>query len=157
MGTATGVPSTTEVITSVLHARPEVAGFLHEAHDQAWAAIDPVLAELTRLRIAMLLGAHTELAVRTPAAMQAGLDEATVEELSSWPVSPRFGERQRACLGFTEQWVIDVAALTDAQADAVAAHLGADGLAAYASAVLVLEQRQRLRLAWSQLFEGVGR
>lgn len=143
--------STAAVIDRVLVGRAggaDVAAELHAAHDAAWAACDPALLELTRLRIAMLLGNEAELAVRTPGS---GVDEATVAELSLWPTSPRFGERERACLTLVEQWLIDVAAVSDDQCEAVAAHLGPQGLADYASAILVLEQRQRLRLVWQRL------
>lgn len=143
--------STAAVIDRVLAGRPggaDVAAELHAAHDAAWAACDPALLELTRLRIAMLLGNEAELAVRTAGS---GVDEATVAELSLWPTSPRFGERERACLTLVEQWLIDVAAVSDDQCEAVAAHLGPQGLADYASAILVLEQRQRLRLVWQRL------
>ena len=63
------------------------------------------------------------------------------------------GLRERACLAFVEQWILDVASLDDDTARAVSDVLGDDGLAALASTVLVVEQRQRLRLAWSRLFE----
>lgn len=148
--------TTAAVIDRVLAGRAggaggaDVAAELHAAHDAAWAACDPALLELTRLRIAMLLGNEAELApaARTPGS---GVDEATVADLSLWPTSPRFGERERACLTLVEQWLIDVAAVSDDQCEAVAAHLGPQGLADYASAILVLEQRQRLRLVWQRL------
>lgn len=141
--------STDEVIARVLAAQPDVVADLVAAHAAVWATIDPPLAELTRLRIAMMLGNTAELAVRTPGC---GVDDATAAELSLWPTSPRFGERERACLTYLEQHLIDVANLSDAQAADVAAHLGDEGLVDYANAVLVLEQRQRLRLAWDRLF-----
>jgi hypothetical protein len=141
--------STDDVIARVLAARPDVAADLAAAHTAVWAAVDPALAELTRLRIAMLLGNGAELAARTPGT---GVDEATIAELSLWPTSPRYGERERACLTYLEQHLMDVANLSDEQAAAVADHLGPQGLADYANAVLVLEQRQRLRLAWDRLF-----
>lgn len=140
---------TDAVIVRVLASQPDVAADLVAAHAAVWATVDPVLAELTRLRIAMMLGNAAELAVRTPAS---GVDEATVAELSLWPTSPRFGARERACLTYLEQHLIDVANVSDEQAADVAGHLGDQGLADYANAVLVLEQRQRLCLAWNRLF-----
>ena len=137
------------VLDRVLADLPDVAADLDAAHRAAWDALDPALVELTRLRVAMMLGHAAELAARTPAS---GVDEATIAELSLWPTSPRFGERERACLTYLEQHLIDVANVTEAQTEAVAAHIGHDGLASYASVVLVLEQRQRLRLAWDRLF-----
>ena len=152
MGEAVAVVPTDVVIARVLADRPDVAEQLAAACDAAWAACDPTLLELVRLRVAMLLGCTAELAVRTPAAAAAGLDEATIADLASWPTSPRFDATARACLAFTEQWVIDVATLDDSLAFAVSEQLGPEGLANLASGLLVVEQRQRLRLAWEQLF-----
>lgn len=144
--------STSSVIERVLAAQPQVAAQLAAAYEQAWTAVDPVLLELVRLRVAMMLGCSAELAERTPAAVAAGLDEATIAELPAWPTSARFGARERACLAYVEQWLIDVASMTDEDAAAVCEVLGADGLAAFSAALLVIEQRQRLRLAWQQIF-----
>ena len=144
--------NTSTVIDRVLARQPSVAEHLAEAHRQTWQALDPILLELVRLRVAMLLGCEAELAERTPAAVDAGLDEAMVAALPSWPTSPLYGPRERACLAFVEQWVIDVASLSDDDAYAVSEILGPDGLATFAAALLVIEQRQRLRLAWQQLF-----
>ena len=149
------VVPTSDVIASVLAAHPAVVVQLDAADAAAWEAVDPVLLELCRLRIAMLLDSRSELAARTPAAVAAGLNEATVDELNLWPTSARFGPRERACLAFTEQFVIDVASLSDEQASAVGEQLGAQGLADFVSALLVVEQRQRLRLGWSRLLDGV--
>ncbi len=148
---ATAQVSTDEVIAEVLLDQPAVAEHLAEANDAAWAASDPVLLELCRLRVAMLLGCDAELRMRTGAARGAGLDETTIAELAQWSTSPRFGPRERACLAFTEHYVIDVATLDDDLARAVADQLGAEGLANFVSALLVVEQRQRLRLAWERL------
>jgi alkylhydroperoxidase family enzyme len=150
MGTGAITPEPTDaVLARVLTGAPDVAGDLDAALAAARAALDPALVELTRLRIAQMLGNAAELAARTPGS---GLDEATIAELSLWPTSPRFGERERACMTYLEQHLIDVASMSGEQTEAVAAHLGHDGLADYASVVLVLEQRQRLRLAWDRLF-----
>jgi alkylhydroperoxidase family enzyme len=151
MAHAGAVATTSAVIDRVLAGHPDVAGELAAAEAAAWEANDPVLLDLCRLRIAMLLGCEAELAVRTPLATAAGLDEATVAELASWPTSPRFDDRSRACLAFCEQFVIDVANLDDELAFAVAGELGQEGLANLVSGILVVEQRQRLRLAWDRL------
>jgi AhpD family alkylhydroperoxidase len=148
-------PAVAAVIAQVLQHHPDVIAELTAAHDAAWNAVDPVLLELCRLRVAMLLGCATELAVRTPAALAAGLDERTVAELASWPTSSRFDPRARACLAFTEQFVIDVASLDHDLTDAVTSHLGSAGLVDLAHALLVVEQRQRLALAWRQLLDPV--
>ncbi len=144
---------TSEVFTQVLVDLPDVAEHLGAAHDAAWTVVDPVLLELCRLRVAMLLGCAAESVARTPAALAGGLDEATIGELSSWPTSSRFGPRERACLAFCEQFVIDVASLDDHVAAAVSDELGVQGLVDFTNALLVIEQRQRLRLVWERVLD----
>jgi len=152
--TLTDDTSTDDVIGVVLRDHPRVAQTLAAAHAAAWEVVDPVLLELCRLRLAQLLGNRAELALRTPAAIRAGLDESTIQALRSWPTSTAFGPRERACLAFCEQSFLDVSGMSERETDAVAAELGVQGLVDFVSALLVIEQRQRLRLAWAQLFEG---
>jgi alkylhydroperoxidase family enzyme len=143
---------TADVLDAMLTRHADVRDALADAWVAAWTSVDPVLLELCRLRMAMLLDCADELAARTPAAVAAGLDEAMVAALAAWPYDARFGRRERACLAFTEQFVIDVAGLDDATAFAVRDELGEDGLADFVNALLVVEQRQRLRLTWARLF-----
>jgi len=142
---------TAEVIDTVLADHDDVRRALDDAWQAAWDRVDPVLLELCRLRIAMLLGCEAERDARTPAAVDAGLAEETVAVLARWPTSERFGPAARACLAFTEQFVIDVAGLDESTAAAVREHLGDEGLADFVSALLVVEQRQRLRLTWDRV------
>lgn len=135
-------------LDQVLAHLPEVRSRLADNNTAAWAATDPVLLELCRLRLAALLQCPDEQQERTPAAVAAGLSEDQVGALSQWPSSPLFDAKQRACLAFAEQFVIDVASLDDVTANAVAEHLGHDGLANFVNALLVVEQRLRLRLVW---------
>jgi alkylhydroperoxidase family enzyme len=144
---------TGDVLASVLAGHPDVGGSLDAAWTAAWETAEPVLLELCRLRIAMLLGCPDELDSRTAVAVAAGLEEASVESLAQWPTSPLFGARERACLAFAEQFVIDVAGLDDATAGAAREELGEQGLVDFVNALLVVEQRQRLRLVWRALFE----
>ncbi len=144
--------STSDVIERVLGDHPDVRQHLAEAWSAAWDAVDPVLLELCRLRVAMLLGCRPELEVRTPAAVAAGLDEGAVAVLADWPRAERFGPTERACLAFTEQFVIDVAGMDDRTVGSVRQQLGDQGLADFTSALLVIEQRQRLRQTWTRVF-----
>jgi alkylhydroperoxidase family enzyme len=148
MGSRPATLSTSEAIEAVLSDRPDVVSQLGAAHAAAWRAVEPRLLELCRLRIAMLLDCTSEAAARTAGI---GVDEATIAELASWPTSTRFDQRDRACLAFCEHYVIDVASLTDELAAGVTEHLGPQGLVDFVSALIVIEQRQRLRLAWSRL------
>jgi alkylhydroperoxidase family enzyme len=146
-----GSSETGELMASVLVDHPDVLRHLDDLHEAVWAAVDPVLLELCRLRIARLLGCVAEEDYRTPVALAAGLDEATIADLAAWPSSSRFGPRERACLAVCEQLVIDVAGMSDEVAVAAAEQVGPDAFRDFVTALLVLEQRQRLRLAWERL------
>ena len=101
----------------------------------------------------MLFGCPAELAWRTPAAVSAGLEEERIEALAHWPTSQRFGPRERACLAFAEQFVIDVAGLDDslrARSSSTSANRASP---TSPTALLVVEQRLHLRLTWQRLFE----
>jgi alkylhydroperoxidase family enzyme len=147
---------TAAVLDAALSDRPDVASHLADLERAAWSSVDPVVLELCRVRIAMLLGCADEAQARSGEAIARGLDETTLADLPKWPTSSRFGPRERACLAFCEQFVIDVAGMSDDLAFAVAEHLGPQGLADFTAALLVVEQRQRLRLAWERLLEPVG-
>jgi hypothetical protein len=95
----------------------------------------------------MLLGTKSELESQV-------LSPDEIAKLAQWPSATEFDAQDRAVLGFVEQWVIDVASIDDDLANSVVRHLGGDGFATFIHALLVIEQRQRLRLAWQQLFEG---
>ena len=148
------MPASTDddLFAVTLRDHPEVLHSLDALHSAAWATVDPVVLELCRLRIAMLLGCPAERASRTPAASDAGLDEDKIADLANWPSSPRFTDGERACLALCEQFVIDVAGIDDALAAAVSEQVGPQGLRDLLGALLVIEQRQRLRLAWERLF-----
>lgn len=147
--------STQAVLERVLgdgHAgRGDVLHEMTAAYTAAWTAASPRLLELCRVRIASMLGCDAELAARTP---DTGLHDDLVAAVAAWPTDPRFEPADRACLAFTEHYVIDVASLDDATVEAVRVHLGDAGLQDFVSALLVLEQRIRLRLAWDRLLGG---
>jgi alkylhydroperoxidase family enzyme len=142
-----------DITRSVLVGHEDVVEALDRTWEAAWSTptVDPRLLELCRLRIATLLGCEYELESRTRVAAVAGFDEALAKELAAWPTSPRFRPIERACLAFVEQFVIDVATLDDDLAEALRSHLGDQGVVDLTAAVLVIEQRQRLRLVWERL------
>jgi alkylhydroperoxidase family enzyme len=122
---------------------PVPFGALADVLTAAWDATDPVLLELCRLRMATLLAYPAEQVRRTERARNAGLDEAKVAELPSWPTSPRIDARERACLALAEQFVIDANGVTDEQVAEVTAHLGPGGCYAFVQALSVVETFQR--------------
>lgn len=127
---------------------PVVLERVAELDATLWArSFDARLMELVRLRIAQMLGADAELTRRTPEATDAGLDEATIAELSQWPVSARFDTRDRAVLGWAEQWLVDVTGITDDDAARLQQLLSERELAQMTMAVAVFEMLTRTRVA----------
>lgn len=122
---------TTERLHEVLGKRADVIESLDEADRAARAVVDPALLALCEKRVAQLLGHRS--------------DPIEVSALT---------DLEAACLAFTEQWVIDVASMTDEVVAPVAERLGDAGLMDFAHALLVVEQRLRLDLAWNRL--GLG-
>lgn len=147
---------TSAVIAERLSHAPDVAAALDAAWDAAWSSADPCILELCRLEIATILRNPVEFESRTPAAIAAGFDDRKVAALATWLHSPIITPVERACLAFTDAFVIDVASLPDDTAASVREHLGDAGLVDFSSALLVLEQRQRLALVWTSLFAGAS-
>jgi alkylhydroperoxidase family enzyme len=142
------VTGTAGIIDTVLAHLPDVVAALEATHRAAWAAVDPRMLELCRLRAAQLIGCAGEAMARTPGA---GLDPDLADHVAQWPTHSGFGEAERDVLAWCEQFVIDVASMTDDQVAAVARHAGDDGVVNLTNALLVIEQRQRLRVMWEHL------
>ena len=111
---------------------------LDDAYDAAWAVTDPDLLATCRDRIAMLLHHGSTVSA---------LDEERRDLLASWPASSQLSAIERAALEFTEQYVVDVNGISEAQAEPLRDALGDDGFATFVSAMLVIEQRMTLDLA----------
>ncbi len=137
-------PDVEQHLQTVLADRGDVLTHLTAAHSAAQTAIAPRLLELCRARMATLLGGDAPTTDHT-------IPTETYAALAQWPSSDLFDATDRACLAFTEQFVIDVASLDDPTAAAVREALGDQGFADFVSALLVIEQRQRLHLMWSRL------
>ena len=132
---------------------PEVADGIDRMDASIWEIADPALVELARRRIAMLLGNTCELEAAPPQAP--ALPERQVAELASWPTSDAFDARERTALGFTEQFVIDVDCIGDADRAALTEALGPAAVGGFVQALYVLDQGQRGRMALERLF-GAG-
>jgi alkylhydroperoxidase family enzyme len=150
MGTLAAL-ATDDVLDRVLGANEkmhDVCNAMAQAHDAAWKATDPRTLELARLLVALLLHCDAEHDARTPGIE---ITDAVVKELPRWPTSSAFTDAERAALAFTEQFVTDVASLSDQTAETLRAQIGDVGLNNFTRALLVVEQRIRLRLVWDQL------
>jgi alkylhydroperoxidase family enzyme len=132
----------------VLALRPDLCADYHAFLALFWTRgpVDPVVLELCRLRVAQLLGCEAELRLRYEPARAAGLDEAKIAWLARWPTAAMFTDAERACLSYTERFVLDVHGITDAQAAEVARHLTPAGLVALTEALALFEGFARFRL-----------
>jgi alkylhydroperoxidase family enzyme len=147
--------TTDEVIDRVLGSgsagHADMRDEMNRGWEAAWSATSPRLLELCRVRIATMLGCDSEAVARTP---DADVEDGMLKAIANWPGDPRFTAVDRACLALTEHFVIDVASLDDTTVAAVRDHLGDEGTQNFVTALLMVEQRIRLRLAWDRLLGG---
>ena len=137
---------------SVARVASEAAAEFERLEALTDEVIDPLLAELIRLRMAQLLGDERGSTRRSVAALERGLTERKIADLSSWPTSDEYSSVERACLRLAEQYVIDVSAVTDADTAPVLEHLGADGLYGFVQVLWVIDKSIRLDLALEAAF-----
>jgi len=112
-----------------LASMPDVLTHVDAAHQGATDIVDADLLTQCERRICELLGVTSEPA-------DAG-DSAAIA----------------ACLAFVDGYMLDVAGLDDDTVTTVREHLGDDGLADFVAALLVVEQRYRMALAFQQVLE----
>ena len=105
---------------------------------------DAAVFELCRARAAGILGLP---ATAVDPVLQP--DEAKRAALPDWRRSDAFTEKERAHLEFTEQYLMSVAALTDAHVDALLAHGSPPDVHTFITALYVAEFRMRLSLVAS--------
>lgn len=129
----------------VMALHPGLAADHQRLLGEIWnSSVDPRILELCRLRTATILrNTRAWDEPRSPAAVEAGLDEALVAALAQWPTHPGFDDATRACLGLAEQYVIDVHGITDAQVADIEHHIGADGVITLTTALAVWEITHR--------------
>ncbi len=108
--------------------------------------VDPVILELCRLYVAELLGCASERRIRYQEAIDAGFDERKARALDGWQRAEGFDERERACLRFTELFVLDPHAISDDDAIAVRRALGTRATVALTEALALFDGFMRFRL-----------
>ena len=139
---------TDAIIAEVLGDRPDVVAVLDGARQASWAAAGGRRRELVRVRGGRRRGGAGEGGVATPGIV---LGPVTAHDVATWPTHPAFDELDRAALAFAEQWVVDVAGMTDELVAPLRDALGDDGLSTFTNALMVIEQRMRLRQTWERL------
>lgn len=118
-----------------LGLRPALRDDLRRFETSLWeSGVDPDVLDLCRLRVAQVLRCDAVLRATTR----------DLERLSRWPTE--FDARTRACLAFAESFVMDPRSITDDDAAAVVAQLGAAGLIAFTEALAIFDGLTRARL-----------
>lgn len=128
----------------LLDLRPELAEDHRAVLVGLWdGSVDPIVLELCRLRMATLLGVSVASTERTPQATAAGLTEDKISLLPQWPRHDAFSTSERACLGFAEQFVLDVHGITPDQTAAVVDAVGSRGMITFTTALALWELTHR--------------
>jgi alkylhydroperoxidase family enzyme len=113
---------------------PAAVAAIERLEAQAISSADEATLHLCRLRIRQLFGV----------AIKASTEQE--QKLALWPSSPLFDDVERACLAFTEQFVIDVSGITETETAPLLQHLGPAGLYRFTFALYAIDQIERLRL-----------
>jgi alkylhydroperoxidase family enzyme len=116
-------------------------GVLEGALGVAREVTDRALLDLVGARVAMLIG-HEEA---VPLVLRAGSESSGA--LADWPSDPRFTQRERDCLGFVEQYVMDVGRVDDEMVGRAARHFADGEFWDFTVALYLTEFALRLDLA----------
>jgi alkylhydroperoxidase family enzyme len=137
-----GVATSASVLERVASLRPAYAAALRDVEAAVWGQhqLEPELLELCRLRIAQMLQADEQV---TEPPVRVVLDSVLLAQLRQWPTSDAFTERQRVCLGFAEQLVVDAQGVSDEHAASVIATIGDGGFLVLTYACGFFETTQR--------------
>ena len=128
----------------LLTLRPELGPLVQAMLDELWLALDRQLLELCRIHVSRTIGDPIGASERTPGVT---LPDGVVEASARWWSSPLVGPRERACLAYTEQFVLDVHGITDEHHSAIAAHLSAAEQVAFTTALGLFDGLARMRVA----------
>jgi alkylhydroperoxidase family enzyme len=103
------------------------------------ALLPASLLELCRLRIGQMHGAELPDLCAAMQEARAARDPGQAVALRAWWRSDAFGETERACLRFAEQFVLDPKAISDEDAGAVVSALGDAGTVAFVELLALLD------------------
>ncbi|MFL6696931.1 MAG: carboxymuconolactone decarboxylase family protein [Vitreoscilla sp.] len=112
------------------------------------ARVDPVLIEVCRLRMALLLASEFDLGLRYQPAARAGLTEAKIAALPQYLKSPLYSQTERLCIEFAEIFVIQSSNISDEDVARVQAALGSEQFIYFVKALSVMDQFQRGTVAF---------
>ncbi len=129
---------------------PVVGVAFDRLQSDVWTTTAPDRLALVDLRIAQLLGDDSGPGGHaSTAALPA---EARHRDLHRWPTAPSFTAEERVCLGFAEQFVIDVAGVDDQLRTALRSTLGPTGMLGFVVALFTLDYGRRVSMVLNGLF-----
>ena len=108
---------------------------------------DPVLVELARIRIAQLVESDFDAGLRYKAAAEAGLTEDKISEITDYPTSGLYTERERAALEFTEQFALQSSSISDEDCARLQLHISAEEFIYLVKALSSVDQFARANSA----------
>ena len=123
--------------------RPQYYELFMEDYNRSIERLDPVLVEVCRLWMATLLGSKLDRSVRYRPAIAAGLTEEKVAAIPNYMKSPLFTPRERVCLDFAEQFVIQSSSIDDADVQRLATVLSWEEVIYFVKSLSVIEQLAR--------------
>ena len=119
-----------------------------EDYVQSVRRVDPVLVELARIRISQLVESDFDVALRYKAAAEAGLTEDKIDEITDYPTSVLFTERERAALEFTEQFALQSSSISDEDCARLQEHVSAEEFIYLVKALSSIDQFARANSAF---------
>lgn len=140
-------PGTTGLDQSWGH-RPRFYEAFMEDHAASIARVDPILLELARLRMASVMECDFMLALRYQPAIDAGLVEEKIRQLTHYADSPLFSDIERACIEFAELFAIQSSAIGDAEVSRLQGIMGTEPMIYFIKALSVMDQLQRSCVAF---------
>lgn len=120
------------------------------------AVFDPATLELCRLRVAALLGGPLESPFGGYELLHGDLMKGKTDAVAGYATSPLFSDRERSCIAFAEQYVLDPHALTDEDFAALSKHCAPIEIATLTLAVATFDALTRMRLALDAAGDDAG-
>lgn len=117
-------------------------------HARSIERVDPLVLELCRLRMASVIGSRFSLALRYQPALDAGLTEDKIAQLSLYADSPTFSPLERRCIEFAELFAIQSSAIGDGDVAALQDAMGTEAMIYFLKALSVMDQVQRSSVAF---------
>ena len=121
--------------------------------DSAWDAAVAAMSAAGCVDVLDLCARRTAMLLDHRPTVEAMSDDGR-RALAGWPSHESFGERERAALEFTEQYLLDVASSTDDQVARLGRGIGSEFVVDFVNALLVVEQRLRLDLGLGRVLAG---